>query len=206
MTRSQALAYPLVIHVFYGSDFDPSIEPVAFTVASEKALSAFVQGGNEADGWMGATFLEHANFKVDGQDQVIEGKLPPQASTPNERFVLWGDKPDKGAKPQRYVFDDEASAQAFEEAVNARVGWTAQQFVPGQDFRAYRDLDHALEEVDEATAQSLNAVIEADEDYLGTSEPLFLNDRAEYVQESWSPGEDVSNVSPPKAIPRSPRR
>lgn len=205
--EDKSQTYPLSVFAFYGSDFDPSIDPVSFVIPSAAAFSAFVQGSNEADGYLDATFLDHANYKVNADGDAIEGKLPAEKALPTERFVLWGDKPDKGAKPQRYVFEDEQCAQAFEDGVNARVGWTELSFVPAADYRAYRDLEHALEEVSETVAQSLRTVVEQEEEDLGEVDPIFINAQGEYVQENWSPGDHIGNASihQPSPASRSPR-
>ena len=193
LKEGHAPTYPLSINVFYGSDFDPSIKPVAFVIPSPAAFAAFVQGGNEIDGWMDATFMDHGNYKVNIDGEAIEGKIPEKKALPNERFVLWGENPERGAKPQRYVFEDEQCAQAFEDGVNARSGWTDMNFVPGSDYRAYRDLEHALKEVDAPIATLLRAVVELEDDDLGEFDPIFINAQGQYVQEGWSPGDYICN-------------
>ncbi len=108
--------FPITFASYWGTGPDKDDTATELSFQTPEAFNAFMTGVNNADGWFGATFVSHANFRVNKDGEIVENK---QRSTPTDcqRFVVWGDSPESGSRAEKFQFDTPEQAQAFQEGV-----------------------------------------------------------------------------------------
>ncbi len=58
---------------------------------------------------------------------------------PFEIFIIWGEVPEQGARPDRYAFSTEAEREAFIYGVSEMSGWLDYTQVPGRNYVVSED-------------------------------------------------------------------
>lgn len=184
--------FPIAFASYWGTGPDKDDTATELSFQTPEAFNAFMTGVNNADGWLGATFVSHANFRVNKDGEIVENK---QRSTPTDcqRFVVWGDSPESGSRAEKFQFDTPEQAQAFQEGVEHMVGWSKYFFVPSADFKPFDELSQAQAALPAEGAQALARYL-ADNDDEGIDGPYFVRADGAFVAEHWSPGEPVTNA------------
>ena len=184
--------FPIAFASYWGIGPDKDDTATELTFQTRDAFEAFMTGVNNADGWLGATFVAHGNFRVNKDGEIVENKQR-SAPTDCQRFVVWGDSPESGSRAEKFEFDTPEQAQAFQEGVEHMVGWSKYFFVPSAEFRPFDELSQAQASLAGEGAQAL-AQYMADNDDEGIDGPYFVRADGAFVAEHWSPGEPVMNA------------
>lgn len=184
--------FPLEFSAYWGADPNRDDQASTLRFDTPAELEAYRTGLNQADGWFGASFLPHPNFKVSKDGDFTEGKKIP-AVKEGQRFVMWGEKPEKGETPETVEFDTALEAEAFQQGVEDMVGWTKCFFVPSPDFKPFDSIEDAQSYFDPATARVLAAYLD-NNDLDGVDGPYFVKADGSFVHQDWNPGDVIENV------------
>ena len=184
--------FPVSFAAYWGSGPDKDDTATELTFQNQETLDAFMTGLNNADGWFGATFVAHSNFRVNKDGDIVENK---QRSTPTDcqRFVVWGESPESGSRAEKFEFDTPEQAQAFQEGVENMAGWTKYYFVPSVDFRPFDNLPEAQVHLQGESVEALASYMTQNEDD-GYDGPYFVRKDGAFVSEHWSAGEPITNA------------
>lgn len=183
--------YPLTVAVYWGT-FDPEGTASSVTFDSALAQRGYQEGIQHADGWFDAHFVAHPDFKVNGDGDFIEGKRK-TAVNDTDRFVIWGEHPEKGTVPDTFSFETVAEAEGFQQGVEDSVGWSKVFFVPDASFQPSETYADALELLPDGEAR---AALEAWMDREGLDPhdgPIFVRKDGSFVREDWEPAGPIFN-------------
>lgn len=190
----------IALHVLWGSNPEDD-NPDTFTFPTEAAKVAFIKGINEAEDWLGVTWVDHANYTVDEDGEVVEGARPRALPAPTDVFAMWGENPEEGQRPEAYTFATVEEAEAFKQGADACVGWTAWVAVPSADYRQVDDTLR-LDELDRYTWLTVEGrahlvrLMKAD----GLPETIYADPQGRWVDEGGEPGE--APAEPTRSAPR----
>lgn len=185
--------YPLDVFVFWGSNPDAGDTPTKESFLNAKSYEAFMEGVNAADGWMECEFVEHLGYHVDKDGFIVarEGRHVPQRN--NERYVIWGEYPEPGTRPERVCFETAEEAAMYEEGVRQMVGWTATHMVPFEEFKPCSSMEEALLLLTSEGVQALREANALDEGMLD-DDLIFIRPDGAFVKAGWRPGQPIQNM------------
>lgn len=197
---------PFNLYILWGQVPEDN-EPAHYAFATEAEQAAFLTGVEACieSGTFDMQVLPHGRFRVNQAGDVRESSPPKQPVSPCDRFILWGEHPEPGERPQKFTLPTPEAAQAFQRGVEEASGWMGWQRVPGPTYRMLADLDD-LADVQRSSwlvpAGRAALLKEAEADELAF--PLFATPEGQFVLEGWEiPDEEPV---PPAALTSSPSR
>lgn len=191
---SDPIVYPVSFAAYWGSDPDTQDTATALSFADAPSHGAFMHGVNEAEGSFEANFVGNGAYYANKDGAFVERRGANTASSDKERYVIWGEKPETGARAQTYAFETVQEAEAFQQGVEEATGWTNHFFVPDASFKPYPGLGEALAALPAVGRAALAFYMEREDIDEGHCDPVFVRADGAFVEEGWLAGASVNNV------------
>lgn len=183
-------AFPL--HILWGQNPEDN-DSIGYDFATPGERQAFMDGVDASDGWENVEFYDHPHYKINEDGEAIQTKAPKAPCAPTETFVIWGEDPEQGTRPDKVTYETAEEIAAYQRGASEATGWLAYHLTPDTGYRLLADEDELSKLLDGSTwlsksAQTLlSAALKEDELMF----PLLTNAQGQWVPDGWDLNDPV---------------